>query len=141
MSYGAAALGSQFSPGGWYQEIAKPAWTPPGWVFGPVWTVLYAMMGVAAWLVWKRHGFRGARLALTLFGIQLLLNAAWSWLFFGLRRPDLALVDILLLWGVILATARAFHPLHRTAALLLVPYLVWVGFAAVLNAAIWQLNR
>jgi translocator protein len=139
--YGAAALGAQFAPGAWYAELAKPAWTPPAIVFGPVWTVLYAMMAVAAWLVWKAHGFGGARLALGLFGVQLILNAAWSWLFFGRQQPGLAFIDIVLLWVMIVATIIAFRRLRPGAAALLVPYLLWVSFAAALNFAIWRMNQ
>jgi translocator protein len=140
LCFGAAAFGSQFSPGEWYAELAKPAWTPPGWLFGPVWSVLYAMMGIAAWLIWKDAGFSGARVALGLFVFQLVLNAAWSWLFFGLQEPGLALVDIGLLWAAILATAVAFRHHRPLAAGLLVPYLLWVSFAAALNFEIWRLN-
>lgn len=139
--FGAAALGARFLPGPWYQAIAKPAWTPPAAVFGPVWTVLYAVMAVAAWRVWRRAGLAAGAGALALFGVQLTLNAAWSWLFFGLHRPGWAVVEILLLWAAIAATAIAFRRHDAIAAVLLLPYLGWVGFAAVLNVAIWTLNR
>jgi translocator protein len=140
LCFGAAAVGSQFPPGAWYQALAKPAWNPPSWVFGPVWTALYAMMGVAAWMVWRERGFAGARLALGLFLAQLGLNALWSWLFFGLRRPGLALAEIVALWLLIAATIAAFRPVRRAAALLLAPYLAWVTFAAALNYTLWRLN-
>jgi translocator protein len=136
----AAWFGSQFAPGAWYQALEKPPWTPPGWLFGPVWTILYAMMGVAAWLVWRERGFSGAPAALGLFLLQLVLNAAWSWLFFGLRRPDLAALEILILWAAIAATIVAFWRVRPLAGWLLVPYLLWVSFAAALNVAIWRLN-
>jgi translocator protein len=136
----AAAFGSLFQPGAWYAALAKPSWTPPGWVFGPVWTLLYVAMAVAAWLVWRERGFSGARVALALFSGQLVLNALWSWLFFGLQAPGLALLDILMLWFVLAATTIAFWRLRRLAGALLLPYLLWVGFAAALNFEIWRLN-
>lgn len=140
LCFGAAGVGAQFMPGAWYQELAKPAWTPPSWLFGPVWTVLYAMMAVAAWLVWRERGLAGAPWALSLFVVQLALNTLWSWLFFGMQRPGLAMVDIVALWIAILCTATAFGGTSRVAAVLLVPYLLWVSFAAALNFSIWRLN-
>ncbi len=103
-------------PGGWYAALNKPAWNPPAWIFGPVWTALYAMMAVAAWLVWKRGGFAAHRQALTLFLIQLVLNASWTPLFFGLHRPGVAFVEIIFLWLAIAATLAAFCPINRVAA-------------------------
>lgn len=138
--YGAAAVGAQFMPGEWYEGLSKPTWTPPGWLFAPVWTALYGMMAVAAWLVWKRRGEAGVRWALLLFAVQLSLNGMWSWLFFGLESPGIAMVDIVALWVAILGTIIAFRRLSRVAATLLVPYLAWVSFAAALNFAIWRLN-
>ncbi|HEY8485087.1 MAG TPA: TspO/MBR family protein, partial [Longimicrobiales bacterium] len=138
--YGAALVGSQFTANEWYRALDKPSWTPPAWVFGPVWTVLYGTMAVAAWLVWKDRGLAGARPALLLFAVQLALNIAWSWLFFGLHRPGLALVDILALWAAILATLLAFWRVRGLAGALLLPYLGWVTFAAALNYRIWRLN-
>lgn len=140
LCFAAAAFGTQFGPGDWYAALRKPAWNPPNRLFGPVWTVLYTMMGVAAWLVWRRGGWRAQARPLGLFMVQLALNAAWSGLFFGLRRPDLAFGEILLLWAAILATALAFRPVSAAAGWLLVPYLAWVGFAAVLNFTLWRLN-
>jgi tryptophan-rich sensory protein len=124
----------------WYADLAKPNWTPPGWIFGPVWSCLYLMMAVAAWLVWRQHGFAGAKLPLTLFAIQLALNSLWSVLFFGLQNPGAAAVEIILLWVAILATLIAFWKRSRWAGGLLLPYLAWVSFAAVLNVAIWRMN-
>jgi len=141
--YGAAALGNVAATGlwdGWYGALRKPAFTPPGWLFGPVWTVLYACMGIAAWLVWRRRGFRGGAAALSLFAVQLALNAAWTPLFFGLRNPALALVDIAALWGAIVLTVVWFFPVSRPAGWLMVPYLAWTSFAAVLNFELWRLN-
>ena len=137
----AAALGGWFMPGEWYAQLRKPAWNPPSWIFGPVWTALYTMMAVAAWLVWRRGGFPAQRKTLGLFLLQLLLNAAWSPLFFGLHHPALAFAEIVLLWLAILGTLFAFWKTHRGAGALLLPYLAWVTFAAVLNFTLWQLNR
>ena len=107
-----------------YATLAQPSWAPPAWLFGPVWSALYVLMGIAAWLVWRRHGFSGATSALRLFGVQLLANALWSWLFFKWRLGHAALLEIVVLWLLIAATIRAFWTLHRLAALLLVPVLV-----------------
>lgn len=134
----AAITGGQFMPGEWYAQLAKPSWTPPGWLFGPVWTVLYVMIALAGWLVW-RDGKRAA-IPLALWGAQMVLNAAWSWLFFGLHRPGTALVEILVLLALIAAFALAAWPVSRTASILFVPYALWVSFATALNFAIWRLN-
>lgn len=140
LSFGAAAFGAQFAPGSWYAALAKPSWNPPSWVFGPVWTLLYAMMAVAAWLVWRQAGWRAAAPALAVFALQLVLNALWSWIFFGLHAPGWALLEILALWLAILATIVLFARVRPLAAWLLVPYLAWVSFAAVLNFTLWRLN-
>ena len=139
-SFSAAVLGGLSAPDAWFDALEKPSWNPPGWVFGPVWTVLYAMIGTSGWLVWKAHGTDAIRWALVLWLVQLLLNAAWSPVFFGLHRPGTALIIIVTMWFAIAATIGAFWPLQRTAALLLLPYLAWVTFATALNASIWQLN-
>jgi tryptophan-rich sensory protein len=123
---------------GWYRTLDKPSWTPPDYVFGPVWTILYILMAVAAWLVCRPAGFKAAAVPLTLFGFQLLLNVAWSWIFFKLHQPGWAFFEITLLWIAILATIASALRHSKTAAWLLVPYLAWVSFAAVLNYAIWQ---
>ena len=139
----AAGFGSAFTASAvraWYPAIAKPAWTPPNWVFGPVWTVLYVMMGIAAWLVWRKTGLFGGQLPLALFVIQLLLNVAWPLIFFGLTAIGPAFFEIVVLWCAVAATIAAFLRISRLAGWLLVPYLVWVTFAAMLNFAIWQLN-
>lgn len=128
-------------PGEWYASLAKPAWNPPSAVFAPVWTLLYAMMGVAAWLVWRQVGLREAALPLSLFLVQLVLNALWSYLFFGLHRPDLALLDIVTLWVAILVVLVLFWRVSIPAGILLLPYLCWVGFASFLNFTLWRLNR
>jgi tryptophan-rich sensory protein len=140
LCFGAAAAGAFSVPGQWYAELRKPSWNPPAWIFGPVWTALYTMMAFAAWLVWRRGGFPGQKLPLSLFLAQLLFNALWSPFFFGLRNPGLAFLDIVLLWLALLATLLAFWKSHRLAAGLLTPYLAWVTFAAVLNLTIWRLN-
>jgi tryptophan-rich sensory protein len=141
ISFSAAAMGALFMPGEWYAALNKPSWNPPSWLFGPVWTVLYTMMAVAAWLVWKRGGFAQQRLPLTAFLVQMVLNAAWSPLFFGAQQPALALVNILLLFAAIVWTMVEFFPVHRIATALLAPYLAWVSFATVLNATLWWMNR
>ena len=123
-----------------YAELVRPAWAPPGWLFGPVWITLYTLMAVAAWQVWRQGGFGAARVALPLFLAQLLINAAWSWLFFGWQLGLFAFLDILLLLLLIVATVVAFWRHSRLAGALLLPYLLWVGFAALLNFSVWQLN-
>lgn len=142
LSFATATLGSvaSINAAGFYAQLQQPAWAPPGWLFGPVWTVLFLLMAVAAWLVWRRHGVAGARLALGLFGAQLVANALWSWLFFAWRLGGPAFAEVLLLWALIAATLAAFWKLQRLAAWLLVPYLAWVSFAALLNLTLWRLN-
>jgi translocator protein len=139
-TFAAAAMGSFFLPGEWYALLHKPVWNPPNWIFGPVWTALYTIMAVAAWLVWKRGSFARQRVALSLFLLQLLFNALWSPLFFGLQSPGLAFVDLLALWLALLVTVAAFWKAHRLAGAMLLPYLAWVTFAGALNFAIWRLN-
>ncbi len=138
------ALGAVFtrqSVGTWYRALERPAFTPPSWLFGPVWTALYLMMGVAAFLVWRRGwAARSVRVALALFVIQLALNGAWSPVFFGLRSPAGGLVVIAFLWVAIVLTLVRFRAVSALAAWLLVPYLLWTTFATVLNASICALN-
>ena len=141
--YGAAAVGGLFTAravADWYPTLAKPSWTPPSWVFGPVWTVLYGMMALAAWLVWLRRGRRPWGAAVVVFVVQLVLNAAWSPLFFGLHRPGIAFVDIAALWAALAVTVWLFFRVRWAAGVLLAPYLLWVSFAGALNFAIWRLN-
>ena len=135
-----AGTGVFVSIDGWYAGLHKPAWNPPAWIFGPVWTILYLMMGVAAWLVWRQGGWKTHQWPLGLFLGQLVLNAIWTPLFFGLHQISLALIDIALLWLALGATLIAFGGVSRTAGLRLVPYLVWVSFAAFLNYTLWQMN-
>jgi len=125
----------------WYPYIQKPSWTPPSAVFGPVWTVLYLLMGVSAWLIWRDSVGSARRTALLIFAIQLVLNGTWSLLFFGLRSPGWAALEIVLLWGSIVATMFTFAGINRLAASLLFPYLLWVSYAMALNVTIWNLNR
>lgn len=122
----------------WYAGLAKPSWSPPNWIFGPVWTFLYISMAVAAWLVWRKGGLW--QWALGLFAVQLALNAAWSWIFFGFHMPGAALIEIVALLAAIGAATVAFWRQSPAAGLLMVPYLGWVAFATVLNHAIWRLN-
>jgi tryptophan-rich sensory protein len=133
-------VGSIFVPGTWYATLVKPAWTPPNVIFGPVWTVLYVLMGTAAWLVWRRVGFAGAPAALGLFIVQLVLNALWSYLFFGAHRTLAAYIEILVLLVIIVATMLRFWRVSAPAGALLIPYAAWVTFASFLNLQIWRLN-
>lgn len=138
----AAALGARasISAASFYATLALPAWAPPASLFGPVWTALYALMALAAFLAWRERGWRAATPALTLYLLQLGLNTLWSWLFFGWKQGALAFADILLLLVLIIATLIAFWRIHKFAACMLLPYLAWVGFATVLNYAVWQAN-
>ena len=126
----------------WFQTIEKPSWNPPNWLFAPVWTSLYILMGISLFLIWKnKFDQQKKRTALILFAFQLLLNFLWSFIFFGQHQIGWALADIVVLWLALLATIFAFAPLNRTAAWLLVPYISWVSFAALLNFSIWTLNK
>lgn len=140
LCFAAASFGGLFPPGEWYAGLERPFFAPPDWLFAPVWTLLYLLMGVAAWRVWRRAGWDGARLALSVFVLQLALNALWSALFFGLQSPGLALIEIGVLWLAIVATIALFARIEWAAAVLLLPYLLWVSFAMVLNAGFWWLN-
>jgi tryptophan-rich sensory protein len=143
---GAGAVGSIYTYKGvreWYPNLEKPSFTLPSWVFAPVWTVLYAMMGLSLYLASERRSEEDEGLwqaSKALFGIQLILNVLWSYVFFGRRSPGWALVEILFLWAAIVATTLAFYRISRTAGLLLLPYLLWSSFAVVLNGSIWRLN-
>jgi tryptophan-rich sensory protein len=141
----AGAIGSVFTRSAiptWYATLEKPFFTPPNWLFAPVWTLLYILMGVAAFLVWRKGlENRGVRIALIVFLIQLVLNALWSVVFFGLESPLYGLVVIAVLWIAILVTVIKFFRISRVASVLMWPYLLWVTFAAVLNSSIWMLNR
>lgn len=138
----AAAVGAVASAdaAGFYQQLVRPAWAPPGWLFAPVWTVLYLLMAVAAWLVWRARGFRRAGLALSLFLVQLAANALWTWLFFVWHLGGLAFAEIIILWVLILGTLITFWRVRPVAGALLVPYLAWVTLASALTFATWRLN-
>ncbi len=142
VAFAAAAVGGLASvqAGAFYLDLVRPWWAPPAWLFGPVWSVLYALMGVAAWLVWRENDDRRTRLALALFMAQLVANGLWTWLFFAWRQGAWAFAEVLLLWAMIVATIVVFGRVHRLAAALLVPYLAWVSFAAALNFSLWRLN-
>ncbi len=141
----AGVLGSAFtapSIPNWYASLAKPQLAPPNWVFAPVWTALFALMGIAAFLVWnKRREEKGVKIALAIFIIQLALNVLWSFIFFGLHSPGAAFIEIIFLWLAILATITSFAKISKPAAWLLLPYIAWAGFAAYLNWSIYALNR
>ena len=137
---GLNGLATATSVGTWYQGLVKPSFQPPNWVFGPAWTVLFILMATAAWRVWRRPATAERRRGITLYLVQMIPNLAWSVLFFGLRMPRAALIDIVILWFLILATVTVFSLVERSAGWLLVPYLVWVAFAATLNAGIVVLN-
>ncbi len=139
----AGIVGSVFTANSvatWYVELTKPSWGPPNWIFGPVWITLYTVMGIAAYLVWLRRKELGAKIALSLYGAHLVLNAAWSLVFFGLKNPGLAFAEILVLLISIVTTTVLFWRISRPAGALMIPYLAWVSFASYLNYAIWQLN-
>lgn len=136
----AAATGALFRPGPWYERLRKPSWTPPNWLFGPAWSILYAASAVAGYIMWQSAGPGEATVPVILYALQLLLNGLWSAIFFGMRRPDLAFGELIALWLAILATIVAFWTVRVDAALLLIPYLAWVTFAGALNLAVWRLN-
>jgi benzodiazapine receptor len=142
LSFAAAAVGAAASANApeFYAQLTQPPGAPPAWVFGPVWTLLYLLMAISAWLVWRERGFRGAPVALGLFVVQLALNALWSWLFFAWHLGAAAFFEIVLLWLLIVATIVAFRRVRPLAAALLLPYLAWVSFATVLAFTIWRLN-
>jgi benzodiazapine receptor len=142
VSFAASAVGAVASiqAKSFYSQLVQPSWAPPPGIFGPMWTVLYTLMGIAAWLVWRSGGFGPNRQALTLFLLQLAFNALWSWLFFTWNLGALALADIALLWILIVATLVSFWRVRPLAGALLLPYLLWVSFASVLNFSLWQLN-
>lgn len=129
--------GAVFKPGAWYAGLRKPLWNPPNWLFAPAWTLLYIMIAVAGYLVWREVGFGPV---LVIYGVQLVINAMWSGLFFGMQRPDLGFYGVTALWLSIVACIVAFAPISATAMWLMVPYLCWVSFAAFLNWTLWRMN-
>ncbi|MBN2039927.1 MAG: tryptophan-rich sensory protein [Spirochaetes bacterium] len=142
ITFVAAGIGSMasFKAGTFYQQLIRPEWAPPGWIFAPVWTILYLLMGIDAWLVWREHGFRAAPISLSLYIIQLAVNALWTWLFFVWRLGETAFIEIIILWILILCTLIAFWRVRIIYGILLMPYLAWVSFASVLTYIIWKLN-
>lgn len=124
----------------WYQFLAKPSFSPPNWLFAPVWTALYILMGISLYLVWGSKS-KKRQIAINIFLIQLGLNALWSIIFFGMKNPGLALLEIVILWSTIFLTIKLFFPISRIAAYLLVPYILWVSFASILNLSIWLINK
>ncbi len=141
LTFAAAAIGSQAGPGDWYASLQKPTWNPPNWLFGPVWSFLYASMAIAAWRIWRKGGWSKQGGPLGLYCLQLLFNAAWSLIFFGLKRPDLAFAEITVLWFLIGLTMGWFYQIDRWSGVLFLPYFAWVSFAGFLNFTLWQLNR
>lgn len=137
ITFCAPALGAFSMPGSWYAGLNKPSWNPPAWIFGPAWTLLYTLMAVAAWLVWKRAGFTRP---LALYFVQLALNAAWTPIFFGAHEMGWAFIEIITMWIAIALTLISFFRVNRAAGWLLVPYLAWVTFATALNFTLWKLN-
>ena len=137
-----SATAAFLGPGEWYDALNRPAWTPPSWVFGPVWTTLYLMMGIAAWRIWVRHGFgdRSARRALVFYLVHLFFNAAWTWLFFGMQLLTAAAIEIVILWIMIVALVAMFWKLDRLAGAMLLPYLLWVTYAATLSIGFAVMN-
>ncbi len=131
---------ASMNAGSFYTTLSRPEWAPPAQLFGPVWTVLYAMMAIAAWLVWRERGWRGASVALTLFLVQLAVNALWSWLFFAWQMGGAAFADIVVLIVLVVLTIIAFWRIRPLAAAMLLPYLAWISFASALNYTVWQMN-
>ena len=142
ISFAAAAVGgiASASAGDFYAQLNRPPWSPPGWLFGPVWSVLYALQGVSAWLVWREPRAAGRRAALAAFLAQLAVNALWSWLFFAWRQGGIAFGEVVLLFAMVAVTAALFWRIRPLAGALLLPYLLWVGFATALTYSIWQRN-
>ncbi|MEO6080998.1 MAG: TspO/MBR family protein [Steroidobacteraceae bacterium] len=142
VSFAAGAIGAIASVEArtFYGQLTRPDWAPPGWLFGPVWSALFALMGLAAWLVWRQHGFKAGRAALVLFVIQLAANALWSWLFFAWHQGGLAFAEVLVLWALIVATSVSFWRHSALAGAMMLPYLAWVTFASALTYSTWQLN-
>lgn len=142
VTFAAAGVGAiaSLDAGAFYSQLSRPQWAPPSWLFGPVWSLLYALMAIAAWLVWRSRGFRANRGALLLFLVQLAANSLWTWLFFAWHQGALAFAEILLLWLLIVATVVSFWRVSTVAGLLLLPYLAWVSFASALTLSVWRLN-
>jgi translocator protein len=142
ITFFAAGIGTiaSLKAGIFYQQLIRPEWAPPSWLFAPVWTILYLLMGIDAWLVWRVKGFRAARISLSLYIIQLAVNALWTWLFFVWRQGQISFIEIIILWILILCTLIAFWQVRMINGILLIPYLAWVSFASVLTYVTWKLN-
>ncbi len=140
-NFASATSGALFKPGQWYEDLKKPSWRPPNWLFAPVWLVLYIMIATAGWMVWRDAPPGELALPMTLYFVHLAFNFLWSAIFFGLRRPGWAFCEIIVLWLTLVATIIVFHPINPTAAYILIPYLLWGSFAGVLNFTIWQMNK
>ena len=140
LTFSVAALASQFEPDEWYTNIAKPTWTPPGWLFGPVWGILYLSMSVSTWLVWLQRHKTAVSRSLIFYFAQLAINGIWSWLFFGRQWIGLALIDLIVLVILVAITVVMFLRVRKTAGLMLLPYLLWISFSAALNFQIWRMN-
>jgi len=138
--FNAAFVANRFRPGAWYKGLQKPSWTPPNWLFPTVWTVLYILIAVSGWLVWRETSVKAALFPLIIYLGQLILNALWTWFFFGLHKPGLAFLDIVALWFFIVFTIILFWPFSKLAGILLLPYLLWITFAATLNYCVWKMN-
>lgn len=137
---GIGSVATSSAMDGWYESLEQPSWNPADWLFGPVWTALYIIIALSAWIVWRKRGWEGAKLPLIVWGVQLGLNLLWTLLFFGMESPLAGLIEIVFLWLAIAATIAVFWPISRLAALMLVPYLLWVTYAGALNYSIWSLN-
>ncbi len=140
LTFGVATFAAQFEPGDWYVHLAKPAWTPPGWLFGPVWGMLYLAMSISAWLVWRQRHAARVSLPLGIYFTQLAINGTWSWLFFGQQWINLALVNLIVLVILVAVTVAMFQRVRKAAGLMLIPYLLWISFATALNFQIWRVN-
>ena len=142
LCYATSAIGAlgSIQAQSFYDQLSQPAWAPPAWLFGPVWTVLYALMAIAAWLVWRQGGFGVQKRPMSLFIVQLVLNALWSWIFFAWQLGGPAFAEIILLWILITATTFSLWRVKPLAGVLMLPYLLWVSFASALNFALWQMN-
>jgi len=140
LTFAVAAFASQFQPDTWYTTIAKPSWTPPGWIFGPVWSLLYLSMSISVWFIWNQRKTLNVNIPLLLYIIQLILNGLWSYIFFNQHQIGIALIDIVILVFLISIITVRFWQISKTAGILFIPYLVWVSFATVLNFEIWRIN-
>ncbi len=140
LTFSVAAFASQFEPDEWYTILNKPSWTPPGWLFGPVWGILYLSMSISAWLIWRQRNVQNVKSPLILYIIQLIINGLWSYIFFMQHHIGMALIDVLLLAALISMIIFRFRQISKIAGFLFIPYLLWVCFATALNFEIWRIN-